>query len=136
MLKKYFPNYFDITSDWNKYVSLPNMAMTMSSFNISIDPLDTKYRASNISPLWTKVSPGGTWVVLNFIDKALKQPGLAPEIYRYTQYVTSVISAKKGFIRHRHQLSVQFTPCQETHSHYCHWIFQHCGSFPTNLGKK
>ena len=58
---------------------LPRIAMTMSSFNISIDPLDMKYKASRMSPRCTNVSPGGTCVVLNFIDNALKQPGLAPE---------------------------------------------------------
>jgi hypothetical protein len=30
------------------------------------------------SPQWTRVSPGGAWVVLNFIAKALRQPLLAP----------------------------------------------------------
>ncbi len=38
-----------------------------------------KYRASSMSPRWTRVSPGGTWVVLNFIDNARKHPGLAPD---------------------------------------------------------
>ena len=51
----------------------------MSSLSISIEPLDIKYNAVRTSPLCTKVSPGGTCVVLNFMDNALKQPGLAPE---------------------------------------------------------
>ena len=33
-----------------------------------------------MSPRCTSVSPGGTCVVLNFIDNALKHPGLAPGI--------------------------------------------------------
>lgn len=39
-----------------------------------------KYKALSTSPLCTNVSPGGTCVVWNFIDNALRQPGLAPEI--------------------------------------------------------
>ena len=57
---------------------LPSIAMTTSSLSISIDPLEMKYIASSTSPRWTSVSPGGTCVVLNFMDSALKQPGLAP----------------------------------------------------------
>lgn len=50
----------------------------MSSLRISIDPLEMKYKAVSTSPLCTRVSPGGTCVVLNFIDRVLRQPGLAP----------------------------------------------------------
>ena len=57
---------------------LPKIATTISSLNISIEPLDIKYIAVRTSPLCTSVSPGGTCVVLNFMDKARKQPGLAP----------------------------------------------------------
>lgn len=32
-----------------------------------------KYRDVSTSPLWTNVSPGGAWVVLNFSDNALKK---------------------------------------------------------------
>lgn len=45
----------------------------MSSFKISIDPLDIKYKDVSTSPLCTRVSPGGAWVVLNRSDNALKQ---------------------------------------------------------------
>ena len=59
---------------------IPNMATTMSSLRISMEPLDTKYNAVNMSPRCTRVSPGGTWVVLNFMERARKQPGLAPMV--------------------------------------------------------
>lgn len=52
----------------------------MSSLRISMDPLEMKYKAESISPLCTKVSPGGTCVVLNFMDNVLRHPGLAPEV--------------------------------------------------------
>ena len=72
--------------------TIPNIAITISSFSISIEPRDTKYKASNMSPLCTKVSPGGTCVVLNLMDKALKQPGLAPEIQqKYKIYTNHMI---------------------------------------------
>lgn len=45
----------------------------MSSFRISIDPLDMKYNDVITSPLCTKVSPGGACVVLNFNVKALQE---------------------------------------------------------------
>ena len=51
---------------------LPNIANTASSFTISMDPREMKYRDTRTSPWWTRVSPGGAWVVLNFMDKALK----------------------------------------------------------------
>lgn len=50
---------------------LPNIAITTSSFNISIEPRAMKYSDVNTSPLCTNVSPGGACVVLNFNDKAL-----------------------------------------------------------------
>ena len=59
--------------------NLPKIATTISSLSISIEPRETKYSAVSTSPLWTSVSPGGTCVVLYFIDNARKQPGLAPE---------------------------------------------------------
>lgn len=34
-------------------------------------PRDIKYREVSTSPRWTRVSPGGAWVVLNFKDNAL-----------------------------------------------------------------
>lgn len=55
----------------------PRIATTVSSFRISSVPLAMKYRAWRTSPRWTKVSPGGAWVVLNFIERALRQPGEA-----------------------------------------------------------
>lgn len=61
---------------WLKYS--PRIATTMSSLRISMEPLDKKYSAVRTSPQWTRVSPGGAWVVLNFIAKALRQPLLAP----------------------------------------------------------
>ena len=54
------------------YLYLPNIANTASSFTISIDPREIKYRETKTSPWWTRVSPGGAWVVLNFMDKALE----------------------------------------------------------------
>lgn len=75
------------------------MAITISSFKISTDPLAIKYKAVSTSPLCTNVSPGGACVVRNLIEKiveifkiskqifvvliylvlkALRQPGLAP----------------------------------------------------------
>lgn len=61
--------------------SLPKMAITISSFRISILPRDIKYREVSTSPRWTKVSPGGACVVLNFKDNALfskkKKQGLS-----------------------------------------------------------
>lgn len=62
------------------FKNLPKMATTISSLRISIEPLEIKYKAESTSPLCTSVSPGGTCVVLNFIDKVLKHPGLAPTI--------------------------------------------------------
>lgn len=53
----------------------PRMAMTTSSLSISIDPRAMKYRHVSTSPLWSSVSPGGAWVVLNFKDRSLKHPG-------------------------------------------------------------
>lgn len=50
------------------------MATTTSPLRISIDPRDMKYRAVSTSPAWTSVSPGGAWVVLNFIASARRQP--------------------------------------------------------------
>ena len=44
----------------------------MSSLTISIEPLAIKYRDTMTSPWCTRVSPGGAWVVLNFIDRALE----------------------------------------------------------------
>lgn len=51
---------------------LPKIAITMSSFKISIEPRETKYSDVSTSPRCTNVSPGGAWVVLNRSDKALK----------------------------------------------------------------
>lgn len=51
---------------------LPNIAITTSSFRISIDPRAIKYKHVSTSPLCTSVSPGGACVVLNFNDNALK----------------------------------------------------------------
>ena len=56
----------------------PRIARTTSSLRISMEPLEIKYSALNTSPRWMRVSPGGAWVVLNFIERALRQPGLAP----------------------------------------------------------
>ena len=53
------------------HFDLLNIAITMSSLRISIEPLEMKNNAVSTSPLWTSVSPGGACVVLNFIDKAL-----------------------------------------------------------------
>ena len=56
---------------------LPKMARTTSSFTISMEPLEIKYSETRTSPWWTRVSPGGAWVVLNFMDKALKKSNYA-----------------------------------------------------------
>lgn len=56
----------------------PRMATTMSSLRISMEPRDTKYSAVSTSPLWTNVSPGGAWVVLNLMARARRQPLVAP----------------------------------------------------------
>ena len=55
-----------------RLIYLPNIANTASSFTISMEPREIKYRDTRTSPWWTRVSPGGAWVVLNFMDKALK----------------------------------------------------------------
>jgi len=57
---------------------LPKMATTTSPFKISMEPREMKYSAGITSPAWTKVSPGGACVVLNFIAKARKQPLVEP----------------------------------------------------------
>lgn len=57
---------------------LPKMATTTSPFKISMEPREMKYSAGITSPAWTKVSPGGACVVLNFIAKARKQPLVDP----------------------------------------------------------
>jgi len=72
----------------NTCFSWPSIARTLSSLRISMDPRDTKYRASRMSPRCTSVSPGGTWVVLNFIDSARRQPGLAP--VRHQRFVSTI----------------------------------------------
>lgn len=65
---------------------------------ISMDPLAMKYNEVSTSPRWTRISPGGAWVVLNLRENALqvqvlvhfpyclawtqthrRQPGLASE---------------------------------------------------------
>ena len=51
---------------------LPKIAITISSLTISIEPRAMKYSETITSPWWTRVSPGGAWVVLNFIESALK----------------------------------------------------------------
>lgn len=43
-----------------------------------MDPLEMKYRADIRSPAWTRVSPGGAWVVLNLMARALRQPFVDP----------------------------------------------------------
>ena len=53
-------------------ICLPRMAITMSSLRISIEPREMKCSEVRTSPRWTSVSPGGAWVVLNFIDNALR----------------------------------------------------------------
>lgn len=50
------------------------MAMMMSSATTSMVPLAMKYMDSMMSPGWTKVSPGGQWVDLNFTERARKHP--------------------------------------------------------------
>lgn len=60
---------------WHLIRHLPNIAMTTSSFNISIEPRAIKYRYVRTSPLCSSVSPGGAWVVLNFNESALKKKG-------------------------------------------------------------
>lgn len=54
-------------------VDIPRMAITTSSLRISREPLEMKYIEVRTSPLCTNVSPGGAWVVLNFILNALKE---------------------------------------------------------------
>jgi len=54
------------------------MATTTSPLRISMDPLEMKYSAVRTSPAWTSVSPGGAWVVLNFMARALRQPFVDP----------------------------------------------------------
>lgn len=56
--------------NWKK--KLPKIAITVSSFIISKEPLAIKYKDVSTSPLCSNVSPGGAWVVLNFNDNALK----------------------------------------------------------------
>lgn len=56
----------------------PRIAITTSSLRISMEPRAIKYKQVRTSPLCTKVSPGGACVVLNFKERALKQPGDAP----------------------------------------------------------
>ena len=75
--KKIMETIYAVLDQCNR-MFVPRIAMTMSSFKISMDPRDMKYIASRTSPRCTRVSPGGTCVVLNFIDNALKHPGLAP----------------------------------------------------------
>lgn len=60
------------------FKSIPNIAITISSLSISMEPLAMKYKHVRTSPFSNSVSPGGAWVVLNFNDNALKQPGDAP----------------------------------------------------------
>lgn len=60
---------------WRYIIYIPRIATTVSSFSISKVPRAIKKRETRTSPLWTRVSPGGAWVVLNFMDKALKHPG-------------------------------------------------------------
>ena len=70
--------------------------MTMSSLTISIEPLAIKYRDTMTSPWCTKVSPGGAWVVLNFIDRALESNNnfdifhnLPLNVFRYNYLLSS-----------------------------------------------
>ena len=65
---------------------IPNMAMTISSFNISIEPLAMKYMASRISPGCMSVSPGGACVDLNRIDNVRRQPVKIQEINLFGSY--------------------------------------------------
>lgn len=58
---------------------LPRMAITTSSFKISIEPRAIKYSDVNTSPLCTNVSPGGACVVLNFNDNALQRKNVHKE---------------------------------------------------------
>lgn len=58
---------------------LPSIATTMSPLRISMDPLEMKYSSDSRSPAWTRVSPGGAWVVLNLMARALRQPLVDPE---------------------------------------------------------
>lgn len=53
------------------------IATTLSSFRISIEPRDMKYKDVRISPRCVMISPGGACVVLNFIEKVRRQPSLA-----------------------------------------------------------
>lgn len=57
---------------------LPSIATTTSPLRISMQPLEMKYRSVIRSPAWTKVSPGGAWVVWNLVARALKQPLVDP----------------------------------------------------------
>ena len=43
-----------------------------------MDPLEMKYSADIRSPAWTRVSPGGAWVILNLMARALRQPLVDP----------------------------------------------------------
>ncbi len=58
-------------------MNILRIATTLSSFNISIEPREMKYNDVNISPRCVMISPGGAWVVLNFIENVRKQPSLA-----------------------------------------------------------
>lgn len=63
---------------WGSLKHLPSIAKTTSSLRISMDPLEMKYRSNIRSPAWTMVSPGGAWVVLNLMARALRQPLVDP----------------------------------------------------------
>lgn len=64
-----FPFLYSFTTELR---FLLKIATTTSSLIISSEPRAMKYSEVNTSPLWTSVSPGGAWVVLNFIDRALE----------------------------------------------------------------
>ena len=51
-----------------------------------------------MSPRCTSVSPGGTCVVLNFIDNALKHPGLAPVMFTTQKLFTEISNLRKMFV--------------------------------------
>ena len=55
------------------------MATTLSSWRISIEPREMKYNEVRMSPRCVMMSPGGAWVVLNFIENVRRQPSLASD---------------------------------------------------------
>lgn len=71
-----------------------------------MDPLEMKYRADIRSPAWTRVSPGGAWVVLNLMTSALRQPLVDPKDHNnynvlvicYKSYVFCAFSLTRSLL--------------------------------------